>query len=63
MKKRFDKQEERINNKFNDMSKAMEKNQASLLTALDNKNSEFQDRLNQMMQSVMVLTNSLDKQQ
>ena len=63
MKKRFDKQEERIDNKFNDMSKAMEKNQASLLTALDNKNSEVQDQLNQMMQSVMVLTNSLEKQQ
>eukprot|EP00957_Ditylum_brightwellii_P019620 1480450-Ditylum_brightwellii.AAC.1 len=63
MKKRFDKQEERINNKFKDMSKALEKNQASLLTALDAKHSAFQEQLTQMMQLVMVLNKSLEKQQ
>eukprot|EP00957_Ditylum_brightwellii_P145055 11047757-Ditylum_brightwellii.AAC.1 len=53
MKKRFKKQEERIDEKFKDISVTMEKNQESLLTAFQTQNSEVQDQLNQLVQSVM----------
>eukprot|EP00957_Ditylum_brightwellii_P025750 1947973-Ditylum_brightwellii.AAC.1 len=63
MKKRFEKQEERIDEKFKDISGTMEKNQESLLTAFQTQQSEVQDQLNQLAQSVMVIGNSMKKQQ
>eukprot|EP00957_Ditylum_brightwellii_P115652 8821501-Ditylum_brightwellii.AAC.1 len=63
MKKQFEKQEECIDKKFKDISATMEKNQESLLTAFQNQKSEVQDQLNQLVQSVMVIGNSMKKQQ
>eukprot|EP00957_Ditylum_brightwellii_P161376 12287509-Ditylum_brightwellii.AAC.1 len=63
MKKWFEKQEERIDEKFKDISATMDKNQESLLTAFQNQKSEVQDQLNQLVQSVMVIGNSMKKQQ
>eukprot|EP00957_Ditylum_brightwellii_P118720 9054904-Ditylum_brightwellii.AAC.1 len=63
MKKRFEKQEERIDEKFQDISAMMEKNQESLLTAFQTQKSEVQNQLNQLVQSVMVIGNLTKKQQ
>eukprot|EP00957_Ditylum_brightwellii_P183099 13946000-Ditylum_brightwellii.AAC.1 len=63
MKKQFEKQEECIDEKFKDISATMEKNQESLLTAFQTQKSGVQDQLNQLIQSVMVIGNSMKKQQ
>eukprot|EP00957_Ditylum_brightwellii_P141418 10774794-Ditylum_brightwellii.AAC.1 len=63
MKKRFEKQEEHIDEIFKDISATMEKNQESLLTAFQTQKSEVHDQLNQLVQSVMVIGNSMKKQQ
>eukprot|EP00957_Ditylum_brightwellii_P014442 1087811-Ditylum_brightwellii.AAC.1 len=57
MKKQFERQEERIDEKFKDISVTMEKNQESLLTTFQTQKSEVQDQLNQLVQSVMVIGN------
>eukprot|EP00957_Ditylum_brightwellii_P066014 5006406-Ditylum_brightwellii.AAC.1 len=63
MKKRFEKQEECIDEKFKDISATMKKNQESLLTAFQTQKSEVHDQLNQLVQLVMVIGNSMKKQQ
>eukprot|EP00957_Ditylum_brightwellii_P163478 12446461-Ditylum_brightwellii.AAC.1 len=45
------------------MSKAMEKNQETIMTAIQSKKSDVQEQINQLVQSVMVLGNLLKKQQ
>eukprot|EP00957_Ditylum_brightwellii_P007289 554109-Ditylum_brightwellii.AAC.1 len=63
MKKQFEKQEERIDEKFNDISTAMEKSQETIMTMIQSKNSDVQEQINQLVQSLMVLGNSMKKQQ
>eukprot|EP00957_Ditylum_brightwellii_P198444 15123407-Ditylum_brightwellii.AAC.1 len=63
MKKQFKKWEERINEKFKDISTTMEKNQETIMTAIQSKNSVVQEQINQLVQSVMVLGNSMKKHQ
>eukprot|EP00957_Ditylum_brightwellii_P124821 9514683-Ditylum_brightwellii.AAC.1 len=63
MKEQFEKQEERIDDKFIDISTAMEKNQEIIMTAIQSKNSNVEEQINQLVQSVMVLDNLMKKQQ
>eukprot|EP00957_Ditylum_brightwellii_P055008 4169793-Ditylum_brightwellii.AAC.1 len=63
MKKLFEKQEEHINENFKDISTIMEKNQETIMTVIQSKNSDDQEQINQLVQSVIVLGNSMKKQQ
>eukprot|EP00957_Ditylum_brightwellii_P014546 1095351-Ditylum_brightwellii.AAC.1 len=63
MKKRFEHQEESIDGKFKDTNTAMEKNQESIMNAINIKNSVVQAQIDQLVQSVLVLNTSMTKQQ
>eukprot|EP00957_Ditylum_brightwellii_P150169 11435542-Ditylum_brightwellii.AAC.1 len=60
---KFERQEESTDDKFKDMNTAMEKNQESIMNAINSKNSIIQAQIDQLVKSVLVLNTSMRKQQ